>query len=81
MSSSRRGAAPRPRLAARVAPAPAVQGRRAVVRCKPRALGAFARRLLVAAGVPAAHARLVAHSLVTANLRGVDSHGIQLIGS
>jgi LDH2 family malate/lactate/ureidoglycolate dehydrogenase len=58
-----------------------VQGRRAVVRCKPRALGAFARRLLVAAGVPAAHARLVAHSLVTANLRGVDSHGIQLIGS
>jgi len=45
----------------------------------PRVLRDFTRRLLVAHGVPRAHAALVAETLVAANLRGVDSHGIQLL--
>ncbi len=36
--------------------------------------------LLEAAGVQDTHAELVADSLVEANLRGVDSHGIQHLG-
>lgn len=43
------------------------------------ALTCYAAGLLQAAGAPAAHAGLVAHSLVAANLRGVDSHGVQLL--
>ena len=39
----------------------------------------FARALLVAAGVEEVNSRLVAESLVAANLRGVDSHGLQLL--
>ncbi|HYL39005.1 MAG TPA: Ldh family oxidoreductase [Bryobacteraceae bacterium] len=39
----------------------------------------FAGDLLLAANVPAAKADLVARSLVAANLRGVDSHGLQLL--
>jgi LDH2 family malate/lactate/ureidoglycolate dehydrogenase len=39
----------------------------------------FARSILVAAGVPPLTAVLVAESLVSANLRGVDSHGVQLL--
>ena len=39
----------------------------------------FAARLLEAVGVAPAKARLVAESLVAANLRGVDSHGVQLL--
>ena len=39
----------------------------------------FAFQLLVAAKVPHAKADLVAKSLVAANLRGVDSHGLQLL--
>jgi len=39
----------------------------------------FAGRLLDAVGVPPAKSRLVAESLVAANLRGVDSHGLQLL--
>jgi LDH2 family malate/lactate/ureidoglycolate dehydrogenase len=39
----------------------------------------FASRLLEAAGAPAPKARLVADCLVDANLRGVDSHGVQLL--
>ncbi len=42
-------------------------------------LRAFAQSLLQAAGVPAQHAHLIADSLVAANLRGVDSHGVQLL--
>lgn len=42
-------------------------------------LTAFARTVLEATGVPAAAAALVADSLVGANLRGVDSHGVQLL--
>lgn len=39
----------------------------------------FVRRLLRAAGVDGPKADLVADSLVAANLRGVDSHGVQLL--
>src|ERR1700730_9624757 len=39
----------------------------------------FAHQLLIAAKVPPAKADLVAQSLVAANLRGVDSHGLQLL--
>src|SRR6266545_1011441 len=43
------------------------------------ALTAFARAILTAAGVAAHKASIVAESLVASNLRGVDSHGIQLL--
>ncbi len=36
-------------------------------------------RVLIAAGVAEPHAQLVAESLVAANLRGVDSHGVHLL--
>lgn len=39
----------------------------------------FARRLLEAAGVRAAWAALVAENLIFGNLRGIDSHGMQLL--
>src|SRR5579864_854987 len=39
----------------------------------------FATRLLEAIGVSSAKSKLVAESLVAANLRGVDSHGLQLL--
>ncbi len=39
----------------------------------------FAARLLEAVRVSAAKAQLVAESLVASNLRGVDSHGLQLL--
>jgi len=39
----------------------------------------FAEDVLAASGVPSTAARLVAESLVASNLRGVDSHGIQLL--
>jgi len=39
----------------------------------------FSRALLAAAGMPEDRALLVARSLVAANLRGVDSHGVQLL--
>jgi LDH2 family malate/lactate/ureidoglycolate dehydrogenase len=39
----------------------------------------FSESILLAAGVPAHKAAIVAGSLVAANLRGVDSHGIQLL--
>ena len=42
-------------------------------------LVSFATRLLEALSVPAGKSRLVAESLVAANLRGVDSHGVQLL--
>jgi LDH2 family malate/lactate/ureidoglycolate dehydrogenase len=43
-------------------------------------LRAMGTTLLKAAGVPVADAELVADSVVEANLRGVDSHGIQHLG-
>ena len=42
-------------------------------------LADFGRNILEAAGVPREAATLVADSLVSANLRGVDSHGVQLL--
>jgi len=42
-------------------------------------LRSFSESILLAAGVPASKAGIVAASLVAANLRGVDSHGIQLL--
>jgi LDH2 family malate/lactate/ureidoglycolate dehydrogenase len=42
-------------------------------------LAAFARQLLEAAGAPDPKAALVADTLVTASVRGVDSHGVQLL--
>ena len=43
------------------------------------ALADFGARLLTAAGVPPSNAAFVAESLVAANLRGIDSHGIHLL--
>lgn len=40
----------------------------------------FTEALIRRAGVPQTAAALVADSLVAANLRGVDSHGVQLLG-
>jgi len=45
----------------------------------PTTLTAWAAALLEAAGFPRPVAQLVAASLVDANLRGVDSHGVQLL--
>ncbi len=42
-------------------------------------LTAFAQSILEASGVPPLTAVLVAESLVSSNLRGVDSHGVQLL--
>src|SRR5271154_5426784 len=39
----------------------------------------WAVQLLEAAGIPAPKAHLTAESLVAANLRGVDSHGVLLL--
>ena len=44
-----------------------------------RPLADFGRTVLEAVKVPPAAATLVADSLVSANLRGVDSHGVQLL--
>lgn len=38
-------------------------------------------RLLAAAGVPEEGAAMVADSMIQANLRGVDSHGVQILGT
>ncbi len=43
------------------------------------ALRDFCTELLEAVGVPSPHAWLVSDSLVAANLRGVDSHGVQML--
>jgi LDH2 family malate/lactate/ureidoglycolate dehydrogenase len=43
------------------------------------ALRDFCRRTLVALGVPEAHAAMAGDSLAAANLRGVDSHGLQML--
>lgn len=43
------------------------------------ALRHFATRILLTTGMPGEHAALIADSLVSANLRGVDSHGVQLL--
>ncbi|HNC24417.1 MAG TPA: Ldh family oxidoreductase [Opitutaceae bacterium] len=45
------------------------------------ALRRFCRELLVGLGVPEDHARVVGDTLVAANVRGVDSHGIQMLAT
>ena len=45
----------------------------------PEAATDLARSILVAAGTPEDKAQLVAASLVASNLRGIDSHGLQLL--
>lgn len=49
--------------------------------CGAAALTGFCRSLLTALGTPEAHAKIVADSLVEANLRGVDSHGVQMLAT
>lgn len=44
-----------------------------------QSLSQFCTDLLVALGTPAGHARIVGETLVAANVRGVDSHGIQML--
>ncbi len=44
-------------------------------------LQSLCRQLLQALGVAETHARIVGDSLVAANLRGVDSHGIQMLAT
>ena len=43
------------------------------------ALTRFAEQILMAAGVPAHKAEVTARCLIASNLRGVDSHGMQLL--
>ena len=51
----------------------------AEIRIGAEELTRFGEEILRAAGMPDDRAALVARSLVAANLRGVDSHGVQLI--
>lgn len=50
-----------------------------ILRFRDATLRDYCRDILVAVGVPEPHARIVGDSLVAANLRGVDSHGIGLL--
>lgn len=52
-----------------------------VVTFQAEPLRLFVRQLLQAHGAAEPHARVVADSLVAANLRGVDSHGIQMLAT
>ena len=47
---------------------------------KPDRLTALTSAILVSAGVPEADARIVAESLVDADLRGIHSHGVSRLG-
>ena len=58
---------------------PATIPKGTILRFPEMALSKFCRQLLCAVGVPTDNAKLVGDSLVAANLRGVDSHGIQLL--
>ncbi|KAK5046108.1 hypothetical protein LTR84_008565 [Exophiala bonariae] len=51
------------------------------VRVKPSSAGALVRSVLLAYGVPSDNANLVAEALVLADLRGVDTHGINRLPS
>src|SRR5947209_3602554 len=50
-----------------------------IIVIQPDRLKAFAQQILEKGGVPTGYADLVATSLVASNLRGVDSHGVQLL--
>lgn len=49
------------------------------IRIQASALEDFARQMSIGVGIKPAHADLLARSLVESNLRGVDSHGVQLL--
>jgi LDH2 family malate/lactate/ureidoglycolate dehydrogenase len=51
----------------------------ATVLLAPDPLREYSKRLLLGLGVPEERAALVADSLVQSNLRGVDTHGVQLL--
>src|SRR5690242_11353065 len=51
------------------------------VRVPPAALQQFVEAILAAVGMEAAHARLLAHLLVTNDLRGVFSHGTRQVAT
>ena len=53
----------------------------AKINVAPSELNTFIRSVLVANGVPSQHAAIVAHALVLADLRGVDTHGTNRIPS
>lgn len=63
-------------IASEAAPAEAAKG---PFYARVEAAEAFGRRLLVAHGLPEADAALVARCLVRADLRGVDTHGLQYL--
>src|SRR5262249_56270549 len=67
----------RPRRAA--VPAPPIATEAALPTISAPVLTEFAAELLVAAGVPRDESDVVAKSLVGANLRGHDSHGVMRI--
>lgn len=50
-----------------------------IIKLSDQVLCDFIARILGGAGVPASHAILVSNSLIAANLRGIDSHGVQLL--
>jgi len=50
-----------------------------IFRFRDQTLRGFAAEILRQLGVPAPHAGVVSDSLVAANLRGVDSHGLRLL--
>ena len=50
-------------------------------KCRGQPLSEFCRYLLVAVHTPDPYAVLVGDSLVEANLRGVDSHGVQMLAT
>jgi LDH2 family malate/lactate/ureidoglycolate dehydrogenase len=51
------------------------------VRIRDQTLRDFVAEILIGVGVPPGHARGVGDSLVAANLRGVDSHGVELLAT
>jgi LDH2 family malate/lactate/ureidoglycolate dehydrogenase len=61
--------------------APSPSARPGTVVLSAHALRTLCRQLLQALGTREPHARIVADSLVAANLRGVDSHGIQMLAT
>jgi len=52
-----------------------------LVRLRDQTLREFCGEIMRGLGVPEPHARVVSDSLVAANLRGVDSHGVDLLPS
>jgi len=64
-----------------MSPATPTSNESVIVRFPAEALRDFCRQLLVALGALEGHARIVSDSLVAANLRGVDSHGIQMLAT